>query len=46
MAAGERATTRQDDLLGWVARLGAVTAEALAAREGEERPDSARARLA
>ncbi len=34
------------DLLAWAARLGVVSAEALAAREDEDRPDSARARLA
>ncbi len=46
MGTAERAATRRAELLGWVAGLGAVTAEALAAREGQERADSARARLA
>jgi hypothetical protein len=46
MAPAENETRRRADLLAWTARLGAVTAEALAAREGQERADSARARLA
>ncbi len=46
MAAAEIQARRRAELLGWVARLGAVTADALAAREGEEQAGSARARLA
>lgn len=37
---------RRAELLSWAARLGVVSAEALAAREGQPRADSARARLA
>jgi hypothetical protein len=37
---------RRTELLSWAAGLGVVSAEALAAREGQPRGDSARARLA
>jgi hypothetical protein len=46
MAKMERPAQRRAELLRWIARLGAVTAEALAGREQEQRADSARARLA
>jgi hypothetical protein len=46
MPATEHGATRRGELLAWAARLGAVTADALAAREGQDRADSARARLA
>lgn len=45
MAAANHAA-RRAGLLAWAATLGAVSAEALAARERQERADSARARLA
>lgn len=46
MGAAESGATRRAELVAWTARLGAVTAEALSAREREERADSARSRLA
>jgi len=46
MRGSEHVATRRAELLAWAAQLGAVTADALAAREGQDRPDSARSRLA
>lgn len=44
--ATESAAARRADVLGWAARLGAVSAAALAVRERQQQLDSARARLA
>jgi hypothetical protein len=46
MATAKQGAGQRVEMLGWVARLGAVTAAALAARDGQRRVDSARARLA
>lgn len=45
-ATSDRHGKRRAELLAWAASLGVVSAEALAARGGEDRADSARARLA